>query len=113
MPKLLSEDAIAKYKRDGYYFPIDVLSESETLDMRRRLEGYERGNGGPIQGDKRHKAHLYLTWLNDLVRKPQILDPVEDVLGPNLFCWSTSFFITAGVDAGFVAGPQSAISVGS
>ena len=33
MPKLLSEDAVAKYKRDGYYFPIDVLTESETLDM--------------------------------------------------------------------------------
>ena len=58
MPKLLSEDAVARYNRDGYYFPIDVLSESETLDMRRRLEDHERATGGPIQGDKRHKAHL-------------------------------------------------------
>jgi non-heme Fe2+,alpha-ketoglutarate-dependent halogenase len=108
MPKLLSEDAVARYKRDGYYFPIDVLSEAETRDMRRRLEEYERANGGPIQGDKRHKAHLYLTWLNDLIRSPKILDAVEGVLGPNLFCWSTSFFIKEASDAGFVSWHQDA-----
>ena len=108
MPKLLTEDAVAKYNRDGYYFPIDVLSEAETRDMRRRLEEYERANGGPIRGDKRHKAHLYLTWLNDLIRSPKILDAVEDVLGPNLFCWSTSFFIKEASDAGFVSWHQDA-----
>jgi len=25
MTKLLTEDAVARYRRDGYYFPIDVL----------------------------------------------------------------------------------------
>jgi chlorinating enzyme len=108
MPKLLSNDAVAAYKRDGYYFPIEVLSDAETRDLRTRLETYERANGGPIQGDKRHKAHLYLTWLNDLIRKPRILDAVEDVLGPNLLCWSTSFFIKEASDAGFVSWHQDA-----
>ena len=88
MTKLLSDEAVAGYKRDGYHFPIDVLSADETLGLRRKLEAHERASGGPIQGDKRHKAHLYLTWLNDLIRSPKILDAVEDVLGPNLFCWS-------------------------
>ena len=108
MPKLLSEEAIAKYKRDGYYFPVDVLSEGETRELRARLEAHEAATGGPISGDKRHKAHLYLTWLNDLIRKPRILDAVEDVLGPNLFCWSTSFFIKEASDPGFVSWHQDA-----
>ena len=30
MTKLLSEDAVAAYQRDGYYFPVDILSEAET-----------------------------------------------------------------------------------
>lgn len=93
MPKLLSDDAVAKYQRDGYYFPLDILSDAETRELRRKLEEYETTTGGPIQGDLRHKAHLYLTWLNDLIRHPRILDAVEDVLGPNILCWSTSFFI--------------------
>jgi non-heme Fe2+,alpha-ketoglutarate-dependent halogenase len=108
MTKVLSDDAVAGYKRDGYHFPIEVLSTGETLELRRKLEAYERANGGPIQGDKRHKAHLYLTWLNDLIRLPKILDAVEDVLGPNLLCWSTSFFIKEASDAGFVSWHQDA-----
>src|SRR5579872_6510119 len=108
MTKLLSADAVAGYKRDGYHFPIDVLSADETLDLRRKLEAHERESGGPIQGDKRHKAHLYLTWLNELIRSPRILDAVEDVLGPNLLCWSTSFFIKEASDAGFVSWHQDA-----
>src|SRR5476651_651401 len=107
MVKVLSDAAVADYKRDGYHFPIDVLSTDETVALRRKLEAYEQANGGPIRGDKRHKAHLYLTWLNDLIRLPKTLDPVEDVLGPNLLCWSTSFFIKEASDAGFVSDRKS------
>jgi non-haem Fe2+, alpha-ketoglutarate-dependent halogenase len=108
MTKLLSADALARYRRDGYYFPIDVLSEAETRSLRDRLEAHEAASGGPIQGDRRHKAHLYLTWLNDLIRLPRILDAVEDVLGPDLLCWSTSFFIKEASDPGFVSWHQDA-----
>src|SRR4051812_34774926 len=108
MTKLLSEDAVARYRRDGYYFPIDVMSEAETRTVRARLEAHEAASGGPIQGDRRHKPHLYLTFLNDLIRKPRILDAVEDVLGPNLLCWSTSFFIKEASDPGFVSWHQDA-----
>ena len=108
MPKLLSDDAVAAYQRDGFYFPLDILSEAETRDLRQRLEAHEAAMGGPIQGDRRHKAHLYLTWLNDLIRHPRILDAAEDVLGPNLLCWSTSFFIKEASDAGFVSWHQDA-----
>jgi len=108
MPKLLSEAAVASYKRDGYYFPIDVLSAAETRQLRDRLEEHEARTGSPIQGDRRHKAHLYLTWLNDLIRHPRILDAVEDVFGPDLLCWSTSFFIKEPSDPGFVSWHQDA-----
>jgi non-haem Fe2+, alpha-ketoglutarate-dependent halogenase len=108
MPRLLSDEAVATYKRDGYHFPVDILSAAETLELRRRLEAHEAETGGPISGDRRHKAHLYLTWLNDLIRHPRILDAVEDVLGPDLLCWSTSFFIKEASDPGFVSWHQDA-----
>ena len=69
MTKLLSEDAVAAYRRDGYYFPVDILSAAETRILRDKLEAHERATGGPIQGDRRHKTHLYLTFLNDLIRR--------------------------------------------
>ena len=94
---------MARYKRDGYHFPIDILSPEETLGYRRKLEAFEARNGGPISGGMRHKPHLLFPWLNDLVHHPRILDAVEDVLGPDLFCWSTTFFIKEPSDKGFVS----------
>src|ERR1700751_3411606 len=108
MTKLLTEEAVARYRRDGYHFPIEVLSEAETRALRGKLEAYERLSGGPIAGDKRHKPHLYLTLLFDLIHHPRSLDAVEDVLGPNLLVWITSFFIKEAADAGFVSWHQDA-----
>ena len=54
----------------------------------------------------RHKPHLYLTFLSDLIHHPRILDAAEDVLGPNLLVWSTSFFIKEPDNAGFVSWHQ-------
>ena len=49
--------------------------------------------GGPLRGDLRHKAHLLFPFLADLIRHPAILDAIEDVLGPDILCWNTNFFI--------------------
>src|SRR5207249_1199146 len=108
MAKLLSASAFAQYHRDGFYVPIRVLSREEAAGYSRRLETYEAERGGAIGGELRHKTHLLFTWLDRLVRHPRILDAVEDVLGPNLLCWSSSFFIKEANDAAYVSWHQDA-----
>ena len=103
---MLSSEAVAKYKRDGYYFPIDILTPDGAGEYRKRLEDYEARSGGPLTGAMRHKSHLLFTWLDDLIRHPRILDAVEDVLGPDILCWSSSFFIKEPHDPGFVSWHQ-------
>jgi hypothetical protein len=105
-PQRLSPQAIETYRRTGYHFPVDVLSADEARDYRRQLETFEARQGGPLTGELRHKSHLLFTWLNELIRDPRILDPVEDVLGRNLLCWSSSFFIKEPRDPGFVSWHQ-------
>lgn len=108
MTKLLSEAALTGYRRDGFYFPVDVLSPEEAIGLRARLEAFEAREGKPLAGSMRHKAHLLFTWLNELVHHPRILDAVEDVLGPDLLCWSSTFFIKEAHDPGFVSWHQDA-----
>jgi len=108
MSNVMTDREVEDYRRNGYHFPLDVLSDAETKELRRQIEDYERKSGGPIKGEMRHKSHLVFTWLNDLVRNPKLLDPVEEVLGPNLLCWSTSFFIKEPRDPGFVSWHQDA-----
>src|SRR3989442_13039391 len=68
----------------------------------------EAETGGGLSGEIRHKPHLLFAWLADLVRHPAILDAVEDVLGPNLLAWSTSFFIKEARDSAYVSLHQDA-----
>ncbi|MEX0924031.1 MAG: phytanoyl-CoA dioxygenase family protein [Rhodovibrionaceae bacterium] len=106
MPKLLSEAEVESYRRDGYYFPLRAMPAGEALSYRQRLESYERQTGAPIHSNYRHKVHLLFTWANELVHHPRILDAVEDVLGPNLLCWTTNFFIKEAHTQDFVSWHQ-------
>ncbi len=104
--KRLTADGVAQFKRDGFYFPVRAMPAAEALEVRRRLEAHEARAGGPLKGGLRHKTHLLFPWLWDLVRHPGILDPVEDLLGPNLLVWSSSFFIKEARDPAFVSWHQ-------
>src|ERR1700748_687287 len=108
MPKLLSKDEVTDYRDRGYHFPIDALSPGEVADLRRKLEDYEAESGGPIKADMRHRSHVLFTWIDEMIRHPKILDAIEDVLGPNILCWNTSFFIKQARDLGFVSWHQDA-----
>ena len=105
MNKVLSEAAVRQYNEQGYFAPVRVLSAQQALGLRSSLENFEAG-AGPLAGKIRQKSHLLFTWLADLIRSPAILDAVEDVLGPDLLCWGSSFFIKNPRDPGFVSWHQ-------
>jgi non-heme Fe2+,alpha-ketoglutarate-dependent halogenase len=104
--KMLTEAAIRQYQDQGYYAPIPVMSRQEAAALRTALEGFEAGNSSSISGPLRHKSHLLFTWLNDVIRHPRILDAVEDVIGPNILCWGSSFFIKEPRNPSFVSWHQ-------
>jgi non-haem Fe2+, alpha-ketoglutarate-dependent halogenase len=101
----LPEAAIAHYQNHGYYAPIKVMSADEAAGIRRRLEAHETAHG-VLKGAMRHKSHLLFTWLDGLIRHPAILDAVESVIGPDILCWSSTFFIKEARDPGFVSWHQ-------
>ena len=106
MPKVLSNEQVAAYARDGTVFPVRVMSVAEAGGLRRRLEAAEAEQGGPFTGPIRHKPHLLYTWLDALVRAPLLLDAVEDLIGPNILCWASSFFIKEAQDPAYVSWHQ-------
>jgi len=106
MPKVLNATQIEKFRRDGFVFPLRVMSEAAAAECREHLEAFERASGGPLKGELRHKSHLLFAWIADLVRNERILDAVEDLYGPNLFCWTTNFFIKEAHNPAFVSWHQ-------
>ena len=108
MQKLLSAETVAQFNRDGFYFPLPVLTRDEAAEYRRCLERHEARTGKPLQGNWRHKTHLLFTWADELVHHPRILDAVEDLIGPDILCWTTNFFIKEASHPGFVSWHQDA-----
>lgn len=96
------------YHRTGCVFPLRALSASEALAYRGRLEAAEARQGGPLRGPLRNKPHLLFTWAAELIRHPAVLDAVEDVLGPDLLVWSSSFFVKEARDPSYVSWHQDA-----
>jgi non-haem Fe2+, alpha-ketoglutarate-dependent halogenase len=106
MPKILTPAQIEAFWRDGCVFPVRVMSIDEALAIRRRLETFEKGAGGPLKGDLRHKSHLLFPWLDEVVHNQNIVDAIEDLYGPDLLCWTTNFFIKEANNPAFVSWHQ-------
>src|ERR1700733_5196535 len=101
----ISTDAIRQFDEQGFYAPIRALTNDEAADLRDRLEAFEAANNG-LTGGLRNKPHLLLTWLDGLVRHPGVLDAVEQVIGPNILVWGSSFFIKEPRNPSFVSWHQ-------
>ena len=117
MPKVLSDAAIAEYRDTGAHSPIRIFSPDEAATLRTVVEAHEaeRGPiftenrprpGDPFQGSYRFKSHLLFKCLADAVRHPKILDMIEDLIGPNILCWTTHWFIKEANSPKFVSWHQ-------
>ncbi|MFN2645896.1 MAG: phytanoyl-CoA dioxygenase family protein [Burkholderiales bacterium] len=106
--KALTKEQVEQFRRDGFVPKIRVMSGEDAERARAALEDYERRTGGPLRGNLRHKAHLLFPFLAEIVRNGRILDAIEDLYGPDLFCWTSNFFIKEARDPAFVSWHQDA-----
>jgi len=90
MGKRLSDAEIERYRRDGFLWPVRVMSEAEALACRRELEAVEAA-----QGPQHYlvKPHVLTRVAARLVRLPAILDALEDLIGPDLILFDSAFVI--------------------
>lgn len=94
-PKVLSASDIDHYNEKGFVRPIRFFSEAEAEqnrayfdDLIGRLLALNDGRDSySING-----FHMKCRYQYDIVMHPKILDAVEDLLGPNFFCWGSHFF---------------------
>ena len=105
MPKGLSQEAVARYERDGYHFPLQVVPAEEAAAIRADVEVAERHFAA--RGERlRHRPHLLVTALDRLIRNDALLDAVEALLGPDILCWTSLFFTKEARDPAFVSWHQ-------
>ena len=87
---------VEAFERNGFGGPFHAMSADEARDYRRKFEAYEAELGRRVtegDPDSRFKTHLLLPFAADLVGHPRILDAVEALLGPDILCWTSTWFV--------------------
>jgi len=108
MTAVLSESQVESYAEWGCLFPLQAMTPEEAAGYRSTLEAFEAEYGDRASDVLRSKSHLALTWVDELIRHPAILDVVEGILGPDIVCWGSSFFIKNPYDPRYIAWHQDA-----
>jgi len=93
---------VASFRRDGFFGPFKVyeIDEMRKTWRHERLNMLDRSQA--IYGDEAAKAgntnisnydrHLDMGFLARHIARPEVVDRVTSVLGPDVLCWRTEFF---------------------
>jgi ectoine hydroxylase-related dioxygenase (phytanoyl-CoA dioxygenase family) len=103
-----NSDISQRFARDGYVFPLDVMSRQQAAAYRRDLETLQQQNRDSKLGNKGqlNYAHVICRFAHEIVTHPTILDAVEAILGPDLLVWGSTFFIKEPQTPSFVSWHQ-------
>jgi hypothetical protein len=112
MGKVLTDTQVAQYHRDGFLFPIEAFTPQEAREFRRRLEDFERRDGRRFGKGHNFKPHLLFPWIDALVRHPAVLDPVEDIIGPDIRLFHFTIWPKSPGDPAYVSWHQDATYFG-
>ncbi len=104
--KALTAAQVGQYREQGFLSPVDALGAEEARGVRSLVESVEAQHGGTWPRAWSLKSHLIFTALDRVVHHPKILDAVEDILGPDILCWSSRWFIKDRNDGGYVSWHQ-------
>ena len=107
MPKILTQQQIDQFWRDGCIFP-------DPRDVRGRRRGDSRA--GSKHSKRRRAGRSRATCATSRTcfsrgsatscATTTIVDAIEDLYGPNLLCWTTNFFIKEARNPAFVSWHQ-------
>ncbi len=95
-PKVLTKGQIDQYNELGFIHPFRIYSEVEAVRNRAYLD-YLLAELSTFNDGRNQYAingyHERCEGIYDIATNRSILDIVEDIVGPNIICWGTHYFV--------------------
>jgi ectoine hydroxylase-related dioxygenase (phytanoyl-CoA dioxygenase family) len=88
----LTEEQKEFYETNGYLIHLPPVFDTEGVQA--LIAGFDRLKAMLMEDEDPSDImnwHRKCRWLYDIASHPQILDYVEDILGPNFYMWNTEF----------------------
>lgn len=91
-PSRLSVSECERFRAEGYLGPYRAVSETEMAAIRTHIEQDLLTRDGPNPNSRLQSRHMDSPVIAGLATRPEILDRMADLYGPDLIMWATNFF---------------------
>jgi non-heme Fe2+,alpha-ketoglutarate-dependent halogenase len=98
----LSDEDLKKFHEQGFIGPFTLCSPEEMEESVRELRKKLFNVKNAIYSTKKsvsgatnlanYDRHFDIEFLSELIKRPEVVDRVSSILGPDLLCWRTEFF---------------------
>lgn len=94
------------FAEEGIVFPRRALATSEASALVSEFNRLAERMSGWTDGAQVLKSHLVSPWVCSLVCNSALLNVIEEIIGPDILCWSATFFAKAAGTDGYVGWHQ-------
>ena len=96
------------YERDGYAFPIEVMTPGRAAEYRAMFESVEAAHAQDPVASRIVKgfASIVLPFVDEIMRLPSLLEPITTILGDDLLVMGANFFVKEPETPAFVSWHQ-------
>ena len=88
----LTEAEIRQFDEQGYLGPFAAVSPDEMRRMDQIIEREVFGTEGPSPGKRMQSRHMDCPIVYEIASRPEIVDRMVSLFGPDLMLWATYFF---------------------
>lgn len=98
-------DLKSRYESDGFIFPLTAMPAEQARFHRSGLEEMEATHGVEAMPTRGY-GNIAVDFIDEVTRLESILDPVSEILGPNLLVWGANLFVKEPQTSHFVSWHQ-------
>ena len=88
----LNHEDVKRFHEQGFIGPFRALPTEEMDQCRARIESDVFGTEGPCPGKPEQSRHMDCEIVREVVSRPEIVDRMASLYGPDLMLWATYFF---------------------
>lgn len=85
-------DLKKQFERDGWVGPLKVMDREQALEFKNLVMAAE-AEQNLMKSDYRCKSNVLYPFVDQISRHPVLIDYLSQIIGPNIHCWDTLFWV--------------------
>lgn len=81
-----------KYEKDGWIGPIKIMEKEQALKYKDIVMETDQ-KLDLMNSDYRCKSNVLFPWVDEISRNPKLIEILTELIGPDIHCWDTLFWL--------------------